>query len=312
VVALGLVVIGVFAILKLTSPAPTPLPSTPIPTTAVTPTPSSTTPSEPPEPTSAVALSPNIPALQRLMHTLINEDRQAQGLQSVDWDETAAVAALQHAQEMASFGYISHWNLDGYGPDYRYSQVGGTHAVFENVYEYEHGLGNAPTTVGEWETLIQEAHQTLMDSPGHRNNILSPEHTHVAIGIDYSASNGRLAIVQEFVNQYVTLTPLPLNASIGQTIDLSGWLGPDASSPILSLAYEPFPAPRSLDDLEPETYVSPAEVFETPPVAVSDEGQLSATVTMDNNSQPGLYHIWIWVDTTHGSTQAVDLVIKVQ
>ncbi|MBN1177921.1 MAG: CAP domain-containing protein [Anaerolineae bacterium] len=245
------------------------------------------------------------------MHTLINEDRQAHGLQPVEWDETAAIAALQHAQEMADFGYISHWNLDGYGPDYRYTSTGGAHVVFENVYTYEHSPGGGPTTAEEWEALIQEAQQTLMDSPGHRDNILAPEHTHVAIGIDYSESTGRLAIAQEFVNQYMTLTPLPRSASVGQTVQLSGWLGPRVANPLLNLAYEPFPAPRNLADLRPEPYRSPAEVFDVPNLTVSDDGRLSAAFVLDNNAQPGLYHVWLWVETEHGFVQAVGWVIRV-
>jgi uncharacterized protein YkwD len=302
----------------LLTPSPTPVP----PTVTVAAMPSLTitspleetgaTPSPQPDSTSFVA--PDIPALQRLMHELVNEDRRSNGLSPVAWDEMAAVAGTQHATEMAQYGYISHYNLDGYGPDYRYSLAGGLHNVRENVHLHHHGAHSAPQSAEEWEQWVREAQENLMGSEGHRANILSPEHTHVGVGIAYGANGdqGYLAISQEFVNQYVSLQPLPHSVNLGDTIDLLGWLSPEASEPVINLAYEPLPTPRSLEDLEPETYSSSAEIYSTPPLNVAEDGQLTASFTLNNDDQPGLYHIRIWVETKFGQVQAVDLVIRAQ
>ena len=54
-----------------------------------------------------------------------------------------------------------------------------------------------------------------MDSPGHGANILVPAHTHVGVGIAYRPDLGELRLVQEFVNRYVELDPLPKELPLG-------------------------------------------------------------------------------------------------
>ncbi len=257
-------------------------------------------------------VAPDIPTLQRLMLQRINEDRRANGLEEVVWDETAALAGTQHAKEMAQYGYISHRNLDGYGPDYRYSMAGGAHYVMENVYATWHAPGDAPQSAAEWEQWVRDAQQAFMDSEGHRANILKPERTHVGIGMAYEPDTGYFVIAQEFVNQYVTVQPLLRRATLGDAVTLSGWLGAGASDPLLNIAYEPQPTPLSLDALTDGTYTSPAENYDIPDITTTDEGQFTATFILNNQNQPGLYHIRLWVETKFGQVPVMDTVIQVQ
>lgn len=253
---------------------------------------------------------PDITALQRLMHQLINEDRRASGLTEVAWDEKAALAGTQHATEMSQYGYISHLNLDGYGPDYRYSMAGGTHIAMENVKS--HSYGDAPQSAEVWEQWIQAAQESLMSDEAERTNILTPEHTHVGIGIAYDSQTGYLAIVQEFTNQYINIQPLPHSVSLGQSVELVGRINPGVSNPIINLAYEPLPASLRLEDLQPGIYNSPAEIYSrNMPVNVSDDGQVLATLSLNNDEQPGLYHIQVWADTEFGQVQVINIVLQV-
>ena len=245
------------------------------------------------------------------MLTLINEDRRANGLSELAWDSTAAKAGLRHAQEMARFGYLSHWDLEGHGPDYRYSLAGGLDSVRENVYMYEHSLGGGPTTADEWENLVQQAHQALMESPLHRDNVLAPEHTHAGIGIAYELGSGRLRIAQEFVDRYLRLYSLPRQVSQGSTVTVLGQLESNATSPLLSLAYEPFPEPMSVAELnETDTYESAAEVYDTVPILVDDKGRFGPSALLNYQGRSGLYHVRIWVDTPFGQVLAADTVIE--
>lgn len=291
---------------------PTPLlPTATPPGIALTETPTPEADETPPAPPDTAIISPDIPALQTLMHQRINENRRANGLREVAWDETAALAGTQHAREMAQYGYLSHRNLDGYGPDYRYSAAGGMHHVMENVHATQHTAGGAPTSAAEWEQWVRKAQEDLMASDGHRANILAPEHTHVGIGMAYDPATGYFAIAQEFVNQYTTVQPLLRTASLGQEINLTGWLNVGASDPLLNIAYEPQPTPLSVAALQPETYSSPAENYDIPAVRVGADRQFTANFTLDNADQPGLYHIRLWVDTDFGQVQALNLVIQV-
>ena len=294
-------------------------PASPVPTAAVTATSPPTTASATTAadtPTAAIVptpQAPDIPALQQFMLTLINEDRRANGLSELAWDDTAAIAGLRHAQEMARFGYLSHWDLEGHGPDYRYSFAGGMDSVRENVYSYGHSPGGGPISSEGWQTLIRQAQQELMESPMHRDNILAPEHTHVGIGIAYEPASGRLAIAQEFVNRYLTLQPLPHRISLDDESTLAGRLGADATSPLLNLAYEPLPEPMTVAELNATgTYTSPAEIYDSASLTVDDEGRFKQSVVLSYDGRAGLYHIRIWVDTALGQVLAADVVIEVQ
>ena len=265
--------------------------------------------------TEAAGIAPDIPALQQLMLQLVNDDRRANGFSEVGLDSTATNVGVQHAHEMAQFSYISHWNLEGYGPDHRYSMAGGSNHVMENVYYFEHTPGYGPKSVKEWEERIREAQESLMESPGHRANILTPGHTHLGVGIAYEKSNGRLAIAQEFVDQYVSLTSPAAGArsvSLGGSVTVAGKLNAGASNPLLVLVHEPFPVEMSVAELnETSTYI-PAESYDVLPLDVDSDGRFDTLVPLNHNDQPGLYHIKIQVDTEFGPVTAVDVVIRVQ
>jgi uncharacterized protein YkwD len=316
---LALAVLVFFAVRALTgkeSPTPTVAATSPITGTAppqTSPTPTRALPTTgTPSPPSLGPVSPDIPSLQQLMLTLINEERRANGLVELAWDVTAASAGLAHAQDMAQLEYLSHWNTEGYGPQHRYAGASGLDAVRENVYMYEHSPGGAPTTPDEWVDLIRQAHQSLMASPGHRDNILAPEHTHVGIGIAYDADTGRLRIAQEFVDRYVTLQPLPRRASLGDGVAISGRIGSDGSDPLLNLAYEPFPEPMGLAELNATgTYSSGVEIYQSLPLAVEADGRFRQQVMLDHEGQFGLYHIRIWVDVDGASVLANDVIVEI-
>ncbi len=256
---------------------------------------------------------PDVPLLQQFMLALINEDRRARGLTELVWDRTAAQAGLLHAQEMARFGYVSHWNLRGQGPDYRYSLVGGTDTVRENVYRYQYSPADGPVTVDDWKSLVRRAQRELMDSPGHRDNILAREHTHVGIGIACGVRHGWLVITQEFVGHYLTLQPLPRQASVGDVITVAGELANGLRSPTLNLAYEPLPSPRSAAELSTTGgYSSAAQVYAAVALAVDDDGRFERRVGLDYEGRPGLYHVRIWGDTALGRVLAADVVLEVR
>jgi uncharacterized protein YkwD len=250
-------------------------------------------------------------ALGQRMIDGINRDRRVNGLTPVEGDPVAALAGQRHAEDMVAHDYFSHWNREGWGPDHRYTQAGGTHAVSENLYAYEYvyedGRG-AP--IKDWGAVIENAQAGLMDSPGHRANILDPAHTHVGIGLAYDASTGQFRLAQEFTNQYVQLVqPLPLQAELGQHIVVQGrFTGQDLSDPLLSVAYEAFPAPLDFEALaQTGTYTSAAESIDTRMVDFT----FDETVTLDNDLGPGLYHVRLFVETPDGQALVFDHIIKV-
>jgi hypothetical protein len=247
------------------------------------------------------------------MLELVNTDRTMEGLSPVQWDAFAAQIGQAHAEDMAANGYMSHWNLAGEGPDIRYGQAGGTETVQENAYMYWWRYDDGrPAPIKDWEAVIHEAEEMLMNSPGHRANILNPVHTHVGIGIAYNAQTGDVRISQEFLNRYITLVSLPAQARVGDTLTLSGQLLSSASEPLINLAYEPFPMPVTIDWLNTtSTYVSPAEFFVALEPEMGANGRFTAQVTLDSEGRPGIYHIRIWVRVAGESVQGADVIIEV-
>jgi uncharacterized protein YkwD len=258
---------------------------------------------------------PNFQALQQQMLQRVNADRTANGLNPVEWDETAARAGQLHAEEMALFGYMSHWNMGGYGPEYRYSRAGGLNYSQENVYRLVHTWqdgGGAP--IDDWEQVIEDAEAALMNSPGHRANILAPEHTHLGVGIAYNSVTGNVTIAQEFINRYVTTEPVARRAEGGDRIVLRGNLLDGSRNPLVNVAYEPFPSPMSLDELNrTSTYTPAAKHLAVPPVVVGSDSRFVAEFTLDKDAQPGLYHVLLWVETDGAAERvpSVDAIIEV-
>lgn len=255
---------------------------------------------------------PNAQDLLDYFLQLINAARRQQGLSPVAWDAFAAQVGRAHAEEMAQNQYMSHWNLLGYGPDVRYSLAGGQDSAMENVFSswrrYDNGT---PVPIDDWRAQIDEAHMALMNSPGHRANILMPEHTHVGIGIAYDAATGEFRVAQEFVNRYIKLEPLPSVGQLGQVILVRGQLFPGSTQPMINLAFEPEPRPMNVAQLNAtKTYASPAQFLEAYNVQEQPDGIFQADVKL--GTQPGLYHVRIWVKAQDLNPQAADWIIRVQ
>lgn len=115
-------------------------------------------------------------AAEAEMLALVNAERERAGLAPLDADERLATVARSHADEMFRLGYFAHQ-----------SPVTG-----EVVDRLDHA-GLAWIVTGENLALaqdVEEAHVGLMDSPGHRANILNPAFTRVGIGVIRSPDHG--------------------------------------------------------------------------------------------------------------------------
>lgn len=125
------------------------------------------------------------PDLEAAMLTLVNEERRAQGLRPLQADAEAAEVARAHSRDMFGRGYFSHITPQG-----------------EDPFDRMRGSGLRFLAAGENLALARTlpmAHQGLMDSPGHRANILRPQFGRVGIGILDGGRYG-LMVTQNFRN----------------------------------------------------------------------------------------------------------------
>ncbi len=286
-------------------------------TTAPTDTPAETA-SAPAAPATLAAssafLPPGLDNLQAQALDLINQSRAEAGLTPVAWDPAAAAVAQAHAEDMLAGPFFSHWNQAGYGPEHRAALMAGmTDAFFENIHMTRRRTSDdQPAPIVDWPQRILDAHLGLMDSPGHRRNIMNPAHTHVGVGIAYRAEIGELRLVQEFVNRYVELDPLPAELPIGAEVAISGRLLNGASDPLVNLAYEPFPQPMSLEQLNETGSYTPAAQFYSAPRTIVDGDRFHSRAIVDFDDQSGLYHLWIFVTVQGEQVMAAAPIIVVR
>lgn len=245
---------------------------------------------------------------QQRLFELLNTRRQMDGSSRLDWDATAAISAQAHAQEMADLGYSSHWNIDGYGPAFRYSRVGGLNAVDEAPYVYKGDLLNNTEIT---EAILQDVYQQLSQDDAFMQQLLDPEYTHLGIGIAVNRTNG-LRLVAAYSRHYIVLSAIPVKLQLGTRIALRGNLLPGTSNPRGELAYEPVPDPLSLAALNAtEVYTSPVVLLGDIPLTVDQTGNFQGEVVFTGS--PGLYHIRVAVDTANQTgIKAADVVVEVR
>lgn len=112
------------------------------------------------------------------MLVLINNERTAEGLDPLLWDEHLGKAARNHSADMFKSGYFSHQDLDGNSPLKRASEEEPYFIISAENIAY------APT--------LELAHSGLMESDGHRENILQPAFTRIGIGIIDGGEYGKM------------------------------------------------------------------------------------------------------------------------
>lgn len=120
------------------------------------------------------------------MLKLVNKERTSRNLSPLKFDEKLRSASRDYAEEMFLNSFFSHYSaVDGSSPARRLEQRSIDYLVTgEN-------LAFAPD--------VQIAHNGLMNSEGHRKNILSPEFGKVGIGVIDGGIYGKM-FVQEFTN----------------------------------------------------------------------------------------------------------------
>jgi len=125
------------------------------------------------------------PDLEKRMLDLVNQERQAAGLSPLQADPELTEVARKHSADMFARGYFAHDTPEGLSP---FDRMKAANVRFTTAGE---NLALAPT--------LQIAHTGLMNSPGHRANILRREFGRVGIGVMDGGMRG-LMVSQEFRN----------------------------------------------------------------------------------------------------------------
>ena len=125
------------------------------------------------------------PDLEAQMLVLVNKERTQRGLKPLVADAELTPVARAHSQDMFARGYFSHYTPEGKDPFDRMKIASiKYYAAGENL-----ALGQT----------LKICHEGLMNSPGHKANILNTSYGRLGIGILDGGAYG-LMISQEFRN----------------------------------------------------------------------------------------------------------------
>ncbi|MBD8005077.1 CAP domain-containing protein [Bacillus sp. Sa1BUA2] len=118
---------------------------------------------------------------------LTNAARVKHGFPALSWDDHVKLTARGHSTDMADKNYFNHENLEGLSPFDRLDQDSISYlAAGENI------------ATGQVSSIF--AHEGLMNSIGHRKNILSPDYTALGVGVAFD-SDSRPFYTENFIGK---------------------------------------------------------------------------------------------------------------
>ncbi len=132
-------------------------------------------------------------SFERQMLTLINQERTSRGIDPLQLELRLNDAAEDYSELMLNRDFFSHTGPSGTSPGDRMEDAGfvfsGNWTWGENIaWQSERGAASISDDVAN-------LHQSLMNSSGHRANILNPDFELIGIGIERGDYNGWDAVM---------------------------------------------------------------------------------------------------------------------
>ncbi|HUJ63167.1 MAG TPA: CAP domain-containing protein, partial [Kofleriaceae bacterium] len=178
---------------------------------------------------------------ERRLLALANRDRAAAGLPGLIWDDRIAAVARKYSEEMRTTKIVAHVSAISGSVVDRLKAAGITSSVvLENVARDYSVVG---------------AHEGLMNSPGHRANLLSATATHIGIGVAYGdevAGRREMFLTQVFIRIPPKVDPGRASDLVRQRIEAVRRVGVDPTlSAIAQTVADGLASGKSRDDLWP-------------------------------------------------------------
>ncbi|MCL6283288.1 CAP domain-containing protein [Ruegeria sp. 2012CJ41-6] len=194
----------------------------------------------------------NANTVEREMLALINQERTSRGIEPLQLETRLNTSAEDHSTWMLDSDNFSHTGSAGSSAQERMEDAGfefsGNWRSGENIaWQSERGApGNSDD--------VADLHAGLMNSPGHRANILNPDYKYIGIGVEDGDLNGWDAVM-------VTQNFATTDASVLLDIPAEDTPPVDPETPV---AETPSPEDEETDGEDPDVDVTDAEDPETP------------------------------------------------
>lgn len=200
------------------------------------------------------------------MLRLLNKDRKRGGLPPVRMQEDLRMVARKHSADMAKKDYFDHVNLKAQSPSDRLKGARVSDVV----------SGENLAKVGGYANPTQFAETGLMNSPGHRANILNSAYNAVGIGV---VRNPRKVyfFTQNFAKRFLLFDKkIPKKISVSRGLHLKGALFSKVHGILCHVK-----RPRIDTVLSEYAFPAPGQKF---------------NLRIPFN-QPGIFEIWLYVDS---------------
>jgi len=152
--------------------------------------------------------------IEYLVHQLTNQERKNYGLAQLVFDSDITQIARGHSQDMASREYFAHETPEGFSPSDRAEHEGYFcqkivgfqvySGLAENIFQgylfNSYYTLNGVITSYDWSSEEEIAKTTVdgwMNSPGHRENILTNIFDKEGIGVEITSDN-KVYVTQDF------------------------------------------------------------------------------------------------------------------
>ncbi|MEO9684738.1 MAG: CAP domain-containing protein [Tateyamaria sp.] len=157
---------------------------------------------------------------ERMMLDLINNERASSGLDPLTLEKRLNDASEDHSVWMDETNIFSHTGIGGSDPGDRIRdadfELSGNWTWGENIaFQSERG---APGIADD----VADLHEALMNSPGHRANILNPDFDLIGIGIEEGNGRGYDAV---YVTQNFASTSAPVQLDLQAAPSSDPFLG---------------------------------------------------------------------------------------
>lgn len=203
--------------------------------------------------------------LERYMLTLINQERTSRGLDPLQLEKNLNSSAEAHSEWMLDTDVFSHTGVGGSSPTDRIKKefdLDGSWRTAENIaVQSERGAEG-------FKDDVADLHQSLMNSPGHRANLLNPDLDYIGIGVevgDFNYGRGGGAYESVIVTQNF--------ASTQGNVDLDNGAAPTPEpTPEPQPTPEPTPEPAPQPEPTPEPTPQPEPMPEPEPTPQPGNG----------------------------------------
>ncbi len=148
-------------------------------------------------PHAAAPINPVVSSPEHEVIALVNQERAAASLPALRFHADLAASALAHARDMERRGYFAHETPEGRNIGDRIKATGYLNVDFGtcNCAGWNSSVGE---NIAKGDFTAKSVVEAWMNSPSHRDNILSPDFAEIGIGIagDVWVQNfGRLTLV---------------------------------------------------------------------------------------------------------------------